>query len=162
MQEQTLAAAETCMKPCVPPKVKKALDAEAEALNNLRHIEIGAFNRFQQESDASGTGVGPWVHEFCPSTKVPVPAELPPVGVAVEVAPTAWDVEPWLCFKLAVNEPLYNQYSFESNGEQGEHALFKATARRRMPSGKIRVVTLTAQGTTTDKAQRVSLITRDE
>lgn len=162
-KENTEAAAESCIKTCMPPRAKKALDAETEALNNLRHIEIGAFNRFQQETDVSGTGGGPYVHKFCSSTKAPVPAELPAVGAAVGVTPAAWDTDTWLCLKFAVNnEPLFNQYSFESNDEQGEHALFKATARRRLPSGMIHVITLTARGTTTDKAERVSLITRDE
>lgn len=93
----------------------------------LGSIETGLKNAYQQEFDTSGTGVGPFVHTFCPTSASPVPAAIPQGPVAVPSSD--WNTETWRCLKFSFSEPVRCQYSFESNGLIGDKARGTATVR---------------------------------
>ncbi len=159
--EKTEATAEKCMKACLPPSKTAKDEAEAEALRILGSIETGATARFQEETDLSGKGLGPFVHTLCPATKEPIPKELPAAGASID-STGAWDTPTWKCLRMSFDGPLFNQYSVGGNGLNGAEATLLAQARRRLPNGKLHVIRLTIQGTAAGDTQRVSLITTDE
>ena len=155
--------AEPCLKKCAPPlTVEQEIDREGT--RNLGSLETGSKNMYQQETDtsAAGTGEGPYVHRFCPSSKTPLPAELPPAGQRVKVPTEAWNDPAWSCLKFSINEPQYFQYSYENNGKDGVEAGYIATARRRLPNGKIRTFRLVGGGSSTGDAVRIGLVEKDE
>jgi hypothetical protein len=154
--------AEPCLKTCVPDQAKVASnDPEGEALRNLGSIETGSKNMFQQETDLSETGIGPFVHTFCPTGK-PVPAVLPAAGEKTKVEPAEWDAATWRCLKFSIHEPQLFQYSYEHNGKTGVESGYVATARRRLTTGKIRTYRLAGRGSPTGDAVRISLSQADE
>jgi hypothetical protein len=154
---------EPCSKKCVSP-LSAVREMDREGTRNLGSLEVGSKNMFQQETDGSpsGTGEGPWVHRFCPSSKSPLPAELPPAGKKVLVPHEAWNDPTWTCLKFSLNEPQYFQYSYENNGKDGVEAGYVATARRRLPNGKIRTLRLVGAGHPSGDAVRIRMTEKDE
>lgn len=135
--------------------------AVKEAQRNLGNIEAGSKNIFQQESDESGQGTGPFVHRFCPTSKTPVPAKVPAKKAKAEK--TAWDDPTWVCLKFAIDDTQWCQYSYESNGKIGVDARYTATAVCDPDGdGKLVKVVLKGKGDAGDEAKRESLTTEGE
>ena len=97
----------------------------AEATRNLGSIETGSKNQFQQETDTSGTGIGPYAHKFCP-VGVAVPTTVPKAQ-KVKVDSTFWNDSAWKCLKFSINEPQFYSYSYNATGE-GVTATYTALA----------------------------------
>ncbi len=128
----------------------------AEALRNLGSIEVGSKNKFQQETDLSGTGVGPFVHSFCDSAAIPVPKDVPK-GVAVTVPAAQWNVETWKCLKFSLNDAQRYQYDYKGKGT-GVTATYTAIAHGDLNgNGKVSTFELKGAGSPTGDAVRVSL-----
>jgi hypothetical protein len=143
------------------PKCKKTPKPDDEAYRVLGSIETGNKVAFQEEFDISGKNQGPYVHRFCPSTK-PIPAALPAPNEKVTVPASEWSAPGWKCLRFSWDEPLLFQYTYEWNGLDGVQTGYVATARRRLPDGKTRVIRLEGKGSATGEAVRVSLTTTDE
>ena len=157
----TVEVMDACFTDCPAKKPKKS-NPDAEGSRNVGSIETGSKNAFQQETDVSATGIGPFVHRFCPSSTKPVPATLLAAGATYTPKAEDWDTPTWRCLKFSVNEPMLYQYAYEWNGKDGVDSAYDATARRRLPNGKIRVVRLSAKGSQTGDAVRVSLTATEE
>ncbi len=130
----------------------------AEATRNLGSIETGSKNQFQQETDTSGTGIGPFVHRFCPDTTGPVPAAVP-AAAKVKATATDWNQAAWQCLKFSINEPQFYQYSYVGNtGTTGTAATYTATANGDLDgNGTLSTFQLTGAGSLTGDAQRQAL-----
>ncbi len=128
----------------------------AEATRNLGSIETGSKNQFQQESDVSGSGVGPFVHNFCTSSGGMVPI-APPKAAKTKVLSADWDATTWKCLKFSINEPQFYAYGYSSSGE-GPTATYTAAAMGDLDGNGVNSeFILTGGGSPTGDAQRVSL-----
>ena len=128
----------------------------AEATRNLGSIETGSKNQFQQETDTSGTGVGPFVHNFCTNSGATVPI-APPKAAKTKVLSSDWDATTWKCLKFSINEPQFYAYGYSSSGE-GPTASYTATAMGDLDGNGVNSeFVLTGGGSPTGDAQRVSL-----
>lgn len=135
--------------------------AVKEAQRNLASIEAGSKNAYQQDTDESGQGTGPFVHRFCNTNKTPVPAKVPTKKVQAEK--TAWDDPTWVCLKFAIDGTQWCQYSYESNQKIGVDARYTATAVCDPDGdGKLVKVVLKGKGNEDGDAKRVSLETESE
>jgi type IV pilus assembly protein PilA len=129
----------------------------AEATRNLGSMETGAKNSFQQESDTSGTGVGPFVHRFCISATAAVPAAVPQASKALAAA-GAWNDPAWQCLKFSINEPQFYSYNYSANTSTATAAAYTATAMGDLDgNGTNSTFTLIGVGSQTGDAQRQSL-----
>lgn len=127
----------------------------AEATRNLGSIETGSKNQFQQETDTSGLGTGPFVHQFCP-VEAPVPA-TPPKAAKTKLDPTTWTTAGWTCLKFSINEPQFYAYSYTSAGT-GTAALYTAVAEGDLDgNGTTSRFQLNGGGSITGDAQRIGL-----
>jgi len=127
----------------------------AEATRNLGSIETGSKNAFQQETDTSGTGGGPFVHQFCPAGAA-VPT-TPPSAAKTKVVATEWNLPAWTCLKFSINEPQFYSYTYAASGT-GTAALYTATANGDLDgNGTTSVFELTGAGSVTGDAQRLAL-----
>jgi type IV pilus assembly protein PilA len=133
----------------------------AEATRNLGSIETGSKNAFQQETDSSGVGSGPYFHQFCPAAAAAVPAAVP--KASKEKAPaTAWDDSSWKCLKFSINEPQFYQYNYTSTGT-GTAATYAASAVGDLDgNGATSLFQLNGAGSSTGDATRVSLVITNE
>lgn len=132
----------------------------AEATRNLGAIETGEKNAFQQETDSSNQGTGPFVHKFCP-TAAPVPATIP-AGTRVSSS-GAWNTEAWRCLKFSINEPHRYQVGVVDNGNTGTAAGYVATARGDLDGdGVASKFELEGRGDSSGDAVRVHLQIVDE
>lgn len=140
-----------------PASESAAREAAArEALRSLGAIEIGLRYAFQEETDSSGAGVGPFVHTFCPSAVEPVPTTVPKSATALGAS--AWSASAWTCLKFAITEPVRCQYAFHSNGEIGVQARATATVRCDPDGdGALVVATLVVAGDRSGEPRRVAL-----
>jgi type IV pilus assembly protein PilA len=133
----------------------------AEATRNLGSIETGSKNAFQQETDSSGTGVGPYYHTFCTPATTPVPATAP-LASKVKVVATAWDDTAWKCLKFSINEPQFYSYNYSSAGT-GVAATYQASATGDLDgNGALSLFQLNGAGSATGDATRVSFIITNE
>ena len=133
----------------------------AEATRNLGSMETGSKNAFQTEVDQSGTGVGPFIHQFCSSSTANVPATLP---AAAKVATTAadWGGATWTCLKFSINEPQFYQYSYTSSGT-ATAAVYTAIAVGDLDGNTAQSrFTLIGQGSATGDARRTTFIVTNE
>jgi type IV pilus assembly protein PilA len=127
----------------------------AEATRNLGSIETGSKNQFQQETDTSGTGVGPFAHQFCP-TEAMVPSS-PPKAAKTKLDSTTWNTAGWTCLKFSINEPQFYAYSYSASGT-GTAAVYTAVASGDLDgNGTTSAFTLKGAGSPTGDAQRVGL-----
>jgi type IV pilus assembly protein PilA len=134
----------------------------AEATRNLGSIETGSKNQFQQETDTSGAGTGPFVHRFCPSATAKVPGTIP-AAQKLKVAPADWGTTTWTCLKFSINEPQFYSYNYTNNGSDGTAAQYTATAEGDLDgNGTTSTFTLIGAGSVTGDATRVSLQTLNE
>lgn len=132
----------------------------AEATRNLGSIETGSKNQFQQETDTSGTGVGPFVHQFCASEAM-MPT-TPPLAAKTKLAPTVWNTPGWTCLKFSINEPQFYAYQYTASGT-GTAALYTAIASGDLDgNGTKSLFTLTGGGSITGDAQRIGLLITNE
>ncbi len=131
----------------------------AEATRNLGSIETGSKNQFQQETDPSGTGIGPFVHNFCPKSTISPPSAGLPKAAKVKAAATDWDDAAWKCLKFSINEPQFYMYTYVSDtAKTGTDAQYTAIANGDLDgNGTASTFTLTGAGSTTGDAQRLSL-----
>lgn len=128
----------------------------AEATRNLGSIETGSKNQFQQETDTSGVGTGPFVHNFCPTATAKVPSSVPQAQ-KIKVPSSEWDASAWKCLKFSINEPQFYSYGYTSAGS-GTAATYVATAEGDLDGNSTTsLFQLNGAGSTTGDAQRVSL-----
>jgi len=100
-----------------------------EAKNNLGRLGKDAVSAYERETmaatlAAAGTTTSA-VHQFCGSATAPVPGSVPK-GTKIQPNPADWNGTPtagWTCLKFSVNDPLYYQYNYTTNG-----TTFDATA----------------------------------
>ena len=129
----------------------------AEATRNLGSIETGSKNQFQQETDTSGTGAGPFVHQFCTPATAKVPSTGVPAAKKEKVVATEWDASTWQCLKFSINEPQFYAYNYNSAGT-GTAATYTATAEGDLDGNTTTsLFELKGAGSTTGDAQRLSL-----
>ena len=129
----------------------------AEATRNLGSIETGSKNSFQQETDTSGAGSGPFTHQFCAKATAAVPAAGVPLAAKVKAGATEWGAAAWTCLKFSINEPQFYQYSYDSTGT-GTGASYTATAIGDLDgNGTKSNFQLIGKGSTTGDAERISL-----
>lgn len=95
-----------------------------EATTSLAAFENGSRNYFATDSDMSGTGVGPFVHKFCPSASAKMPATVPKSARATGV----WTDTTWACLKFTLSKPQAYQYDYQSNSGTGTAATYNAYA----------------------------------
>jgi type IV pilus assembly protein PilA len=143
----------------------------AEATRSLGSIEQGSKAKFQLDTDSSGpppTGVGPFVHTFCPSNTTPTPATVP-LGSKVPVVTTAgstteYNQPGWQCLKFAMTDPQFYSYSYTSDAPAaGISAHYTAVANGDLDGNSQQSsFTLIGQGSDTGEAARVSLIILNE
>jgi hypothetical protein len=132
----------------------------AEATRCLGAIETGEKNGYQQETDLSGNGVGPYVHKFCPSA-APVPTKIP-AGTRAGT-PMDFDTEGWRCLKFSINEPHRYQYGVVGNPKIGTDARYVATARGDLDGdGVSSKFELEGRGGASGDAERVRVEITDE
>jgi len=130
----------------------------AEATRNLGSIETGSKNSFQQETDTSGSGVGPFVHRFCNTAAIKPPSTGVPSAAKVKAPAADWNDPTWVCLKFSINEPQFYQYSYTSNSGTGTGATYTAIANGDLDgNGTQSTFTLTGAGSPTGDAQRISL-----
>ncbi len=131
----------------------------AEATRNLGSIETGSKNQFQQETDTSGTGTGPFVHRFCPDSTINPPGSAVPSAAKVKAVATDWNDPAWQCLKFSINEPQFYMYTYKGNtGTTGTAALYTATANGDLDgNGTQSTFQLTGSGSATGDAQRNAL-----
>jgi len=161
MRATKLADADACETECTVasrkgPGSTVRKRAVVDATRALSTIEKRSKDVYQQETDTSDAGIGPFVHAFCPSTSRPVPADVPK-GTKVAVPLGDWSGATWTCLKFSVTEPQPCQYDYKSSGI-GLNATFTATAKCDPDGdGKLLTIVLTGKGSETGDAQRVSL-----
>ena len=137
-----------------PSENRKA--AYREAVRNVGSIEVGSMAKLQMETDTSTTGVGPFVHLFCPSSDAPVPKTIP--SAPVTTSDGDWESETWRCLKFVATEPVRCQYAYTSNGKTGADSGFVATATCDPDAdGRLLKVRLEGRGDVTGDEKRVSL-----
>jgi type IV pilus assembly protein PilA len=136
----------------------------AEATRNLGAIENGSRNSYAQETDSSGTGVGPFVHKFCASAAMQ-PASVPS-GQRVKLisgAGTGWNLPGWTCLKFAINEPQFYAYQYINNGSSGTAANYTAIANGDLDGNGVQsTFKLVGRGGQTGDAERVSILITQE
>ena len=131
----------------------------AEATRNLGSIETGSKNQFQQETDTSGTGVGPFVHRFCPNSAINPPSTGLPSAAKIKSPAADWNDPAWSCLKFSINEPQFYQYKYVGNTTTtGTAATYTATANGDLDgNGTQSTFQLTGSGSLTGDAQRNAL-----
>ena len=141
----------------------------AEATRSLGTIENGSKAQFQLDTDTSGTGVGPFVHTFCPKTTAPTPATVP-AGAKVVVVTAAgsgadYDQAAWKCLKFVMTDPQFYSYAYNSDAPTGVgvNAHYTATANGDLDgNGTQSTFQLNGIGDATGEAKKVSLIVTNE
>lgn len=132
----------------------------AEATRNLGSIETGSKNQFQQETDTSGSGTGPYVHTFCPNATIKPPSnnsDPAPKAQKVQAPAADWNDSTWKCLKFSINEPQFYRYDYAGAGS-GVTASYTASAYGDLDgNGTTSLFQLTGAGSTTGDAQRISL-----
>jgi hypothetical protein len=114
--------------------------ANVEAQQNLGSIQTGSKNKFEQGTDLSGEGIGPFVHEFCPNAG-PTPSTPPTKLTSVPAS----DWAGWACLKFAILEKQQRAaYRYTSSG-RGPAAVFTAIATAD-PDADGRLLTITLRG----------------
>lgn len=131
----------------------------AEATRNLGSIETGSKNQFQQETDTSGIGSGPFVHRFCPNSTISPPSTGLPAAAKIKAPAADWNDDSWQCLKFSINEPQFYRYTYVGNtGLTGTAAAYTATANGDLDgNGTTSTFELTGAGSTTGDAQRQAL-----
>jgi type IV pilus assembly protein PilA len=140
----------------------------AEANRSLGTIENGSKAQYQLDTDQSGTGVGPFVHTFCPSATI-TPAAVP-AGQKVVVTTTAgsgtnYDQLGWKCLKFVMTDPQFYAYTYTSNAPAtaGTAALYTADANGDLDgNGTQSTFELKGQGDATGEAKKLSLVVTQE
>jgi len=135
----------------------------AEATRNISAIETGSKNAFQSELDQSGTGVGPFVHTFCPSNAATPAAGIPKAAKAV--TPVAeWSATGWVCLKFSINEPQFYQYKYTGDTTKiGTDAVYTADAYGDLDgNGTNSTFELQGIGSATGDARRKSFVVTNE
>jgi type IV pilus assembly protein PilA len=133
----------------------------AEATRNLGSMETGSKNAFQQEFDTSGTGIGPFTHQFCPSATAKVPATVP-LASKVKTTATDWTTTTWSCLKFSINEPQFYQYDYQAAGV-AVAATYTGSAYGDLDgNGTVSTFALNGAGSATGDAQRISLLITNE
>jgi type IV pilus assembly protein PilA len=135
----------------------------AEATRNLGAIETGSKNAFQQETDQSGSGVGPFVHQFCPTSAISPPSTGLPAAAKIKAPAADWNDPAWVCLKFSINEPQFYKYSYSTNSSTGTAATYQATANGDLDgNGTASTFLLTGAGSQTGDATRVSIVITNE
>lgn len=131
----------------------------AEATRNLGSIETGSKNQYQQETDTSGTGSGPFVHKFCANaTKTPSATPKAEKLKVTSGAATGWNQIGWQCLKFSINEPQFYAYTYSENSSTGTAAQYTALANGDLDGNGIEsTFELKGAGSPTGDAQRLSL-----
>ncbi len=115
----------------------------------------GSKNAYQQDTDTSGSGTGPFVHLFC-SSGAKVPA-TPPLAQKVKTPSTSWQSVTWQCLKFSINEPQFYAYQYIATGT-GPLAQYTATAEGDLDgNGVTSRFELRGAGSSTGDAQRIAL-----
>jgi len=140
----------------------------AEATRSLGNMEQGAKASFQNDTDTSGSGKGPFVHTFCQSATA-TPATIPS-GSKVSVVSTPgsgtnYDQPGWKCLRFLMTDPQFYSYTYTSNGpsSSGTAATYTATANGDLDgNGTASTFQLKGVGSSTGEASRVSLSVTNE
>ncbi len=135
----------------------------AEATRNLGSIETGSKNMYQQDTDSTApSGLGPFVHVFCPTQNGLTPIAIPPAS-KVTAPVGSWSTPTWTCLKFSINEPQFYSYGYQSQGVGGG-ATYSALATGDL-DGNNTFSTFTLNGAgnpETGDARRVSLVILNE
>jgi len=139
----------------------------AEATRSIGTMEVGSKAKFQLDTDKSGTGIGPFVHVFCPSAGAPVPAAGIPKGQKLAVvsgAGTEYNQATFTCLKFIMTDPQFYQYNYTSNNPtDGPAALYTATAMGDLDGNGINsTFQLKGGGSSTGEAARISMTVINE
>jgi type IV pilus assembly protein PilA len=135
----------------------------AEATRNLGAMETGSKNAFQQETDTSGSGTGPFVHKFCNSSTISPPSTGLPAAAKIKAPSTDWNDAAWTCLKFSINEPQFYQYTYTTNSSTGTAATYAATANGDLDgNGTKSTFQLNGQGSSTGDATRLSMVITNE
>jgi prepilin-type N-terminal cleavage/methylation domain-containing protein len=126
-----------------------------EATTTLAAFENGSRVAFSAETDSGGSGTGPFVHQFCPTSAVPVPPAIPQAQRVMGV----WNAATWSCLKFTMSAPQFYQYSYVSSGT-GTGATYTATAFGDLNgNGVASTFLLIGKGGANGEAQRKSMVT---
>ena len=142
----------------------------AEANRSLGTIETGSKQQFQLDTDSSGpppTGIGPFVHTFCPSATI-TPSSGIPAGqkvVVVSSGTAEYNQLGWKCLKFVMTDPQFYAYTYASDAPTGTgiNAHYTATANGDLDgNGVTSTFQLNGIGDATGEARKVSLIVTNE
>ncbi|MFI5300633.1 MAG: type IV pilin protein [Polyangiales bacterium] len=132
----------------------------AEATRNLGALETGSKSFYQLDTDTSGTGVGPFYHQFPGGAAVTNPASVP-VASKTATAGT-WTAPTWTGLKFVITEPCFYSYLYASTGT-GTAAAYTAAAYGDLDGNSVQSsFVLLGTGSATGDAQRVSLTITNE
>ena len=136
----------------------------AEATRNLGSMETGSKNQFQQETDTSGIGTGPFVHTFCPNSAINPPSTGLPAAAKIKAPPADWGDPAWQCLKFSINEPQFYRYTYVGNTTTtGTAATYTATANGDLDGNGVQsTFQLIGAGSQTGDAQRTALLITNE
>ncbi len=130
----------------------------AEASRSLGAMETGSKAYYQLDTDSSGSGTGPFYHQFPGAglSAVKNPASIP-VASKVQTAGT-WTATTWTQLKFVMTDPQFYQYTYTGGGGTGTSASYTALAQGDLDGNTTNSsFTLIGTGTATGDARRVSL-----
>jgi type IV pilus assembly protein PilA len=129
----------------------------AEATRTLASLETGSKAWYQLDTDQSGAGTGPFVHQFPGAGLTATNPAAIPVASKVTTAGT-WTATTWLQLKFVMTDPQFYQYTYTGTSGTGTNAGYTAVAQGDLDGNTTNSsFTLVGTGTTTGDAQRVSL-----
>lgn len=129
----------------------------AEATRTLAALETGSKAFYQLDSDTSGSGTGPFVHEFPGSGGTTTNPTNIPLASKVSTAGT-WTALTWIQLKFVMTDPQYYRYTYTGLPQAGVNAGYYALAEGDLDGNGVNSsFKLAGIGSPTGDAQRLSL-----